>query len=90
MDTTEDLKLAQVVSSKTGRDKGKVFLIFEIVDDQYVLIVDGNFHKVEKPKRKKAKHLQKYNVVLNDIASDLYNKNIGNASVRKALEPYNK
>lgn len=90
MKTTENLKMAQVVSSKLGRDKGKVFLIFEVVDDQYVLIVDGYFHKVEKPKRKKVKHLQKYNVVLDDIALDLYNKNISNADVRKTLEPYKK
>ena len=44
--------------SKAGRDKGRYFLIYQIVDEQYVLLVDGVVRKMAKPKRKKSKHLE--------------------------------
>lgn len=46
------------VVSKAGRDEGRTFLVVESVDEEYVLIVDGETHKVEKPKKKKRKHLK--------------------------------
>ena len=46
-----------VAVSKAGRDAGKTFVILEVLDDQHVLIADGELRKVNKPKRKKLKHL---------------------------------
>ena len=39
----KDLKAAvgRVAVSKAGRDKNRCFLICEIVDDEFVLVVDG-------------------------------------------------
>ena len=50
-----------VVLSTCGRDMGKLQMVLEILDDSYVLVVDGKQRKIEKPKKKKIKHLQKYN-----------------------------
>ena len=46
-----------VAVSKAGRDAEKTFVILEVLDDQHVLIADGELRKVNKPKRKKLKHL---------------------------------
>ena len=54
------LETGQVVLSTCGRDMGKLQMVLEILDDSYVLVVDGK-RKIEKPKKKKIKHLQKYN-----------------------------
>jgi ribosomal protein L14E/L6E/L27E len=90
MDSTQGLEIGQVVRSKAGRDKGKVFLILEILDDKYVLIVDGDMRKIENPKKKKIKHLVVYNKVLKDFQSKLKSKTeINNAYIRKLLEPFN-
>jgi len=90
MDSTKDLEIGQVVRSKAGRDKGKVFLILEILDEQHVLIVDGDMRKLENPKKKKIKHLAVYNKVLKDFQSSLKSKiEINNAYIRKLLEPFN-
>jgi len=36
MEITDDLRIGQVVKSKAGRDKGRIFVVIEIIDDQYV------------------------------------------------------
>ena len=52
------IEAGAVVVSKAGRDEGRTFLVIESLDDEYVLIADGDTHKVEKPKKKKRKHLK--------------------------------
>lgn len=47
----------RLVISKQGRDAGRMFLIMEVINDDYVLIADGDLRKVIRPKRKKVKHL---------------------------------
>lgn len=48
-----NLAKGQLVRSMAGHDKGEYFLIYEIVDDNYVKIVNGKSRKLEKPKLKK-------------------------------------
>ena len=61
----------QIVKSKSGRDKGDVFFVVEVIDDDYVLIADGDRRKSENPKKKKVKHLQPYNRINNNVAEKL-------------------
>ena len=49
--------IGRIVESKAGRDAGKLFVVVELVDEQYVLIADGKYHKLDHPKKKKYKHL---------------------------------
>ena len=56
--------LGTVVISKAGRDAGRYFVILDIVDDAHVLICDGDLRKVQKPKKKKLKHLEVRPVVV--------------------------
>jgi ribosomal protein L14E/L6E/L27E len=91
MDLSDDIAIGQVVKSRAGRDKGKVFLVLEVIDNQNVLIVDGNLRKLDNPKQKKLKHLIVYNTVLPELGYKLENKiKINNAYIRKLLEPFNK
>ena len=89
MELATDLKIGQIVKSKAGRDKGRVFLICQVVDEQFVLVCDGDLRKLNLPKKKKVKHLVIYNTVLTEFAENLgNNKNLNDAYVRKLLEPY--
>lgn len=56
----------QIVRSKAGRDRLRHFVIYEVIDSDYVTIVDGDLRKIQKPKKKKIKHLS----ILNDNAFD--------------------
>lgn len=85
----DDLQLGQVVRSKAGRDKGRVFVVVGRVDEQHVLIADGDLRKIEKPKKKKYKHLQRYSEVLNEVKEKLKRgESLTNEEIRRLLEPY--
>lgn len=53
----EPLEIGRVVRSKAGRDAGRPFVVIRELDEEYVLIADGDLRKVAKPKKKKRKHL---------------------------------
>lgn len=81
-----EINLGQVVYSKAGRDSGKKFIIVGIVDSEYVLVADGNLRRLEKPKKKKMKHLNFTEEVLTQIGDKIKsNIKVTNAEIRKAL-----
>ena len=53
-----NLIISDVVLSTTGRDKGKIFYVIGIEDDM-LLLANGKDRTLDKPKRKKQKHVQK-------------------------------
>lgn len=84
MDNTNSLKRGQVVKSKNGRDSQKIFVIIEVIDKDYLLIVNGKNRKLERPKKKKVKHLIIFNSYIN-----LEIENLNNSYIRKKLEAFN-
>lgn len=86
--TTETIALAQIVKSKAGRDKGRVFIVTEIVDESYVHIVDGDLRKLDNPKKKKIKHLQVTDTILNELVEALEKDVLQDSQVRKTLDIY--
>lgn len=68
------LSLGQFCISKQGRDKDKIYIVYEIVDEDYVLLINGNDRKIENPKKKNRKHLQKINDWFDDFKT-LKNEN---------------
>ena len=57
------MDIGQIVFSKRGRDKGRVFVVLAIEDD-YVFLADGQIRPLNKPKKKKVKHIQPTNTVI--------------------------
>lgn len=89
METTSDIVIGQVVRSKAGRDKGKIFIVIDIIDDLYVLVADGDYRKLDNPKKKKIRHLVVYKSIINEINKSIKNGDkIDNSFVRKALKPF--
>lgn len=84
---TTDISTGQFVKSKSGRDKDKIFIIIEIVDEVYVRIVDGDLRRVENPKLKKVKHISKMNKVSDEIQQKLINnRKVTNQMIRREIE----
>ena len=50
-------ELGMLAKSKAGHDAGHVYVILD-VDDAYVYLVDGSIRTLDKPKKKKKKHVQ--------------------------------
>lgn len=86
MISSQELQIGQFVKSKAGRDKGNVLIVFGIVDEHYVLVVDGDLRKLEKPKKKKVKHLSKMGEVDREIQMAMTaDKPFNNAWLRKKV-----
>lgn len=53
-----DISRSDVVLSMAGHDKGMLFFVLD-TDGVYVSLANGKERKVERPKRKKSKHVRK-------------------------------
>ncbi len=83
-----EIVIGSIVKSKAGRDKGDLFIVLKREGD-YAYLANGDFRKVDTPKKKKLKHLQGTNRVSGFIADKM--KSMGkvtNSEVRKALADY--
>lgn len=81
--------LGKIVYSKAGRDQGKVFVVVSILNDEYVYVCDGSLRPVEKPKRKKIKHLEFTNIIAEEIGSLLMSdEKVTNAIIKRILQSY--
>lgn len=86
-----DITVGEIVRSKAGRDAGRYFVIKEIINGGYVLIVDGDLRKLERPKKKKLKHLEATGDLLQELIPGLNSASkslLTNADIRKALKNY--
>ena len=87
MRSVNDLVPGQIVKSKAGRDKGYVFFVLEILDQDHVTIADGDRRKIENPKKKKIRHLQPHSAVSSVIAEKLERgERIENIELQRELE----
>jgi ribosomal protein L14E/L6E/L27E len=82
--------LGSVVYSRAGRDKGRFFLVVEVVDENFVRIADGKTRMIAKAKLKKIKHLKNEGVVIQKIADKLANNSkVFDVELFSALKVYN-
>jgi large subunit ribosomal protein L14e len=82
-------ELGRVVLSKQGHDKGKTFLVVGLPDEKHVLIADGQSRKLQKPKKKQAKHLiAKPYIATETLDSIQTNAQTADSDIRKALKTY--
>ena len=76
---------SDIVVSVNGRDSGKMFFVIE-VDEEYVLLADGKRRRVDKPKRKKIKHVQLVSASGGRTSDKIKNgEKITNSDLRRAL-----
>jgi len=82
------MSISDIVISLNGRDAGKRFIVIE-TDGEYSLIADGKGRRLEKPKRKKNKHLKFEEKADSQIADKLIKgEKITNNELRRYLAGY--
>ena len=80
------VEVGRICRSKSGRDKGRYFVILDRAEGDYVYIVDGMLRKMAKPKRKKLKHLELTHDKAEAIASKfLEGKKVFDPEIHSAL-----
>ena len=87
MSYIEEFKIGQFVVSKAGRDKEKIFIVIDRIDENYLLLVDGDLRKIESPKKKKIRHIHRLDQLSVEIESKLReSKKVTNLMIRKEIE----
>ena len=75
----------QIVFSKCGRDKGLPMVVLD-VDGEYLYLVDGNSRTIERPKKKKAKHVQPTHHIAETVP--ICGRALQDADIRKQLRVF--
>ena len=80
-----NLIISDVVLSTTGRDKGNIFYVIGI-EGEYLFLANGKDRTLDKPKRKKQKHVQKVLRSETRVAAKLQSGDkVLNSELRKEL-----
>lgn len=85
------VKQFDVALSLAGRDTGNIYLVFELIDEKYLLLIDGKSRTISKPKRKKIKHIQVIGNATSEFEGVFEDKSKTNdAKIRKILKEFEK
>jgi len=78
----ERYKIGMLARSKAGHDFDKIYVIVD-VDQTYVYLSDGSIRTLDKPKKKKKKHVQ--------IICSLYNiENADDVVIKRIIKEWEK
>lgn len=78
----EEYTIGMLAKSKAGHDKGNVYVIYDM-DETYVYLVDGVLKTIDRPKKKKKKHIQIISRQYDISAAD-------DVAIKRILKVYNK
>lgn len=79
----ERFEVGMLAKSKAGHDKDNVYVVIGL-DDLYVYLADGRIKAIEKPKKKKYKHIQIIREKNKDIPVT------DNVAIKRILKLYNR
>lgn len=69
--------IGKVVSSIAGRDKNYLYVIVDQLDNDYMLLSNGNTKTIQMPKKKKLKHILVLDDINDEIKTLILSKNKG-------------
>lgn len=83
--------IGRAVYSKAGRDKGRLLIVIKILDEDFVMVADGHLRTIEKPKKKRIKHLKYTDFFADNIAEKIENgTKLLNSDIRNAIKDLEK
>lgn len=76
----------QVVISKAGRDKGRLYVVLKVESDRYIQVADGSVRTVRRPKRKNVRHVQPHGPASREVSDRLAEgRPVEDQMIRRAL-----
>lgn len=64
------MQAGSIVKSLKGHDTGRVYLVLDVLNADFVLLVDGEYRKLDNPKQKRLKHVEILSEEKHDFVSD--------------------
>ncbi len=81
-------KIGEFAKSKAGHDKNQIFIIINI-EGEYVFLVDGKSRNIDRPKKKKLKHIQPVNYIDCELQRKLdADIAMQNEDIKRAIKSY--
>lgn len=65
------IEVGSVVRSLAGRDQGRLFVVIQEVDSDFVMIANGKLRGMDRLKKKRRKHLKATGAVVEELRSRL-------------------
>lgn len=82
-------QIGQIVKVLRGKDENSYAVIIEIVDDRFVMIVDGDKRRFDQPKKKNVLHLELQPAISSEVTSSLLETGrVTNAKLRYVIQKY--
>lgn len=81
------VKEGAFAKSKTGHDCSEIYVIIKC-DDEYAYLVNGKTKPLDKPKKKKLKHIQFIDYMEPVIIEKINNNLLNNEDIKKAIKNY--
>lgn len=75
----------EVVVSRAGHDAGQLFIVMQAEENGYVSLCDGVSRSLQKPKRKRVKHIMRLANAPNFVENEAYPR-ILDAHLKKHLD----
>ena len=80
-----NIKQGDIVRAIAGKEKNQIFIVTE-VDNRFCWLVDGDRLKLNKPKKKSLKHVQKASKIEFEVEKHKSGQEKINAEIRKFLK----
>ncbi|WP_336790771.1 KOW domain-containing RNA-binding protein [Paenibacillus sp. MMO-177] len=82
-------QIGQIVKVLRGKDENSYAVIIEIVDERFVMIVDGDKRRFDQPKKKNVLHLELQPAISSEVTSSLLETGrVTNAKLRYVIQKY--
>lgn len=80
------IEVGSIVRSLAGRDEGRLFIVMEELDADFVMVANGALRGVERLKKKRRKHLKPTGIVIEELRARLTDgPAVGNHEIRSWL-----
>ena len=81
------IEIGSVVRSLAGRDQGRLFVVIQELDSDFVMVANGKLRGMDRLKKKRRKHLKPTGTVIEELRGRLANgEAVENHEVRSWLE----
>ena len=81
------MEVGCVVESLAGRDQGRLFVVIQELDSDFVMVANGKLRGMDRLKKKRRKHLKPTGAVVEDLRSRLANgEAVENHEIRSWLK----
>ena len=78
--------LGSLCISLAGHDKGRTYVIVEVIDSEFAAVADGVYRSIKTPKKKRLKHLKiMYGSVENEIIAKITEKTLKDNELHKII-----